>query len=96
MTKLEIVEEIMKKTGYEKVYIQAVVESLLLVVSDTLANGENIYLRGFGTFTLKKRKSKTVQIITKKKAMKMEAYNKPFFRPCEEFLNEIKKSDKIK
>ncbi len=58
MTKAEIVTEIANKTGVEKVAVQAVVESFMETVKDTMVNGENVYLRGFGSFIIKKELKK--------------------------------------
>ena len=59
MTKAEIVKEIANKTGIEKVAVQATVEAIMDSIKKSMINGENIYLRGFGTFLLKKRAEKT-------------------------------------
>ena len=58
MTKAEIVAEIAQRTGLEKVNIQATVESFMEVVKDSLGEGENVYLRGFGSFIIKRRAEK--------------------------------------
>ena len=61
MTKAEIVADIAQKTGIEKVAIQATIESFMDVIKDSLANGDNVYLRGFGSFIVKKRAEKTAR-----------------------------------
>ena len=65
MTKAEIVAQIAQKTGIEKVAIQATVEEFMNVVKESLAEGENVYLRGFGSFIIKKRAEKTGRNISK-------------------------------
>ena len=65
MKKAEIVAEIVKATGLEKVVVEATVEAIMATIKESMANGENIYLREFGTFLLKKRAEKTGRNITK-------------------------------
>ena len=55
MTKADIVNEIAKKTGVEKVQIQTIVEAFMDEVRNSLEKEENVYLRGFGSFIIKKR-----------------------------------------
>ena len=65
MTKAELVTEISTKTGIEKVAVQETVENFMRVVKTSLANGESVYLRGFGSFLVKKRAQKTGRNISK-------------------------------
>ena len=65
MTKAEIVSNISKKLGIEKVDVQLVVESLMNEITSSLENGENVYLRGFGSFIVKRRAEKTARNIKK-------------------------------
>ena len=65
MTKADIVNEISRSTGIEKAAVLSVVEQLMTVVKDSLANGENVYLRGFGSFIVKTRAEKTARNIYK-------------------------------
>ena len=66
MTKAEIIAEIASKTGLEKVDVQETVEAFFKVVKDAMINGENVYVRGFGSFVVKKRAEKTARNISKK------------------------------
>ena len=66
MTKAEIVADIASKTGIEKVAVQATVEAFMETVKKSLEQGENVYLRGFGSFTIKERAEKTGRNISKK------------------------------
>lgn len=90
MTKAEIVTEIAKKTGIEKVAVQATVESFMETVKDSLSNGENIYLRGFGSFIIKRRAEKTGRNISKNTTIIIPAHNIPSFKPAKVFVNEVK------
>ena len=65
MTKAEIVSNISKKLGIEKVDVQLVVESMMNEITSSLENGENVYLRGFGSFIVKRRAEKTARNIRK-------------------------------
>ncbi|MCD6111719.1 MAG: integration host factor subunit beta [Bacteroidales bacterium] len=90
MTKAEIVTEIAKKTGIEKVAVQATVESFMETVKDSLTNGENVYLRGFGSFIIKRRAEKTGRNISKNTTIIIPAHNIPAFKPAKVFVNEVK------
>ncbi len=91
MTKAEIVTEIANKTGVEKVAVQAVVESFMETVKETMVNGENVYLRGFGSFIIKRRAEKTGRNISKNTTIIIPAHNIPAFKPAKTFVNEVKK-----
>ncbi|MDD4372394.1 MAG: integration host factor subunit beta [Bacteroidales bacterium] len=90
MTKAEIVADIANKTGVEKVAVQAVVESFMDVVKNAMVNGENVYLRGFGSFTIKRRAEKTGRNISKNTTIIIPAHNIPAFKPAKTFVNEVK------
>lgn len=89
MTKAEIVSEIAKSTGIEKNSVLAVVEQFMNVVKDSLAHGENVYLRGFGTFQIKKRAEKTTRNINKNTTLIIPAHNILAFKPAESFKNDV-------
>ncbi|HHN47449.1 MAG TPA: integration host factor subunit beta [Bacteroidales bacterium] len=90
MTKAEIVAEIANKTGIEKVSVQATVEAFMDAVKSSLANGDNVYLRGFGSFIVKKRAEKTGRNISKNTTIIIPAHNIPAFKPAKTFVNEVK------
>ncbi|MEJ2595313.1 MAG: integration host factor subunit beta [bacterium] len=90
MTKAEIVTEIASKTGIEKVAVQAVVESFMETVKDTMIEGENVYLRGFGSFIIKERAEKTGRNISKNTTIIIPAHKIPAFKPAKTFVNEVK------
>ena len=94
MTKAEIVADIANKTGIEKVAVQATVESFMEAVKGSLINGENVYLRGFGSFTVKKRAQKTGRNISKNTTIIIPAHNIPAFKPAKTFVNEVKNNVK--
>ncbi len=90
MTKAEIVTEIANKTGIEKVAVQAVVESFMETVKQTMVEGENVYLRGFGSFIIKRRAEKTGRNISKNTTIIIPAHNIPAFKPAKTFVSEVK------
>ena len=85
MTKAEIVKEIANKTGVDKQTVLAVIESFMTEVKGSLEKEENVYLRGFGSFIVKKRAEKTARNISKNTTMIVQAHNNPAFKPSKEF-----------
>lgn len=91
MTKADIVNEIAKTTGIDKGSVLAVVENFMTVVKDSLAHGENVYLRGFGSFILKERAAKTARNISKNTTIIIPAHKIPAFKPANVFKEEVAK-----
>ena len=91
MTKAEIANEIAKKTGIDKSTTIEVIEQFMTVVKDSLAHGENVYLRGFGSFIIKERAEKTARNITKNTAVIIPAHNIPPFKPAPVFKEAVAK-----
>lgn len=91
MTKADIVNEISKKTGIDKLTVLQTVESFMDVVKDSLAENENVYLRGFGSFIVKKRAQKTARNISKETTIIIPAHNIPAFKPAKTFVSAVKK-----
>lgn len=89
MTKADIVNEIARTTGIDKAAVLSVVELFMTVVKDSLAHGENIYLRGFGSFSVKTRAEKTARNISKNTTIIIPAHNIPVFKPANSFKEEI-------
>ena len=90
MTKADIVNEIAKKTGVEKVQIQTIVEAFMDEVKGSLEKEENVYLRGFGSFIIKKRAEKVARNISKNTTITIPAHNIPAFKPAKSFTSKIK------
>ena len=95
MTKAEIVNEVAKATGIEKATVQIVVESFMESVKGSLAKGNPVYLRGFGSFIIKHRAEKAARNITKNTTMTIPAHNIPAFKPAKVFVNEVAKATGI-
>ncbi|MBQ3749922.1 MAG: integration host factor subunit beta [Bacteroidales bacterium] len=94
MTKAEIVNEIASKTGFDKGSVQTIVEVFMSSVKSSMIKGDNVYLRGFGSFIIKQRAQKTARNISKKETITIPAHNIPAFKPCKTFVNAVKKSTK--
>lgn len=91
MTKSEIVKEISIRTGVDSKAVLAVVEGFMSEVKISLGKNENVYLRGFGSFIVKKRAQKTARNISKNTSMVIPAHNIPAFKPSDEFLTMVKR-----
>ncbi len=90
MTKAEIVTYISRETGIDKTTTLTVVEAFMEQVKGALANDENVYLRGFGSFILKKRAQKTARNITQNTTMIIPEHNIPSFKPAKVFFDAVK------
>jgi DNA-binding protein HU-beta len=94
MTKAEIVAEIAEKTGIEKITVQASVEAFMKSVKTNLSQGKNVYLRGFGSFIVKKRATKKGRNISKNTTIIIPEHFIPSFKPAKTFSEKVKKSVK--
>lgn len=90
MTKADIVTEIAEKTGVEKVAVQVTVEAFMNSIREALEKGNNVYLRGFGSFIVKKRAKKTGRIITKNATIIIPEHYIPAFKPAKTFTERVK------
>jgi len=91
MTKAEIVSQIVKNTGIDRKTASAAVEAFMASVMDSLAAGENVYLRGFGSFNVKKRAQKTARNISKNTTIIIPEHNIPSFKPAKTFIGAMQK-----
>ena len=90
MTKADIVSEIAKSTGVEKVQVQAIVEAFMDSIKTSLTNKNNVYLRGFGSFIVKKRPKKVARNISKNTTITIPEHNIPAFKPAKSFAAKVK------
>ena len=90
MTKADIVSEIAKSTGVEKVQVQAIVEAFMDSLKTSLTNKNNVYLRGFGSFIVKKRAKKVARNISKNTTITIPEHNIPAFKPAKSFAAKVK------
>jgi DNA-binding protein HU-beta len=94
MTKADIVNKISGKTGIEKLAVQTTVEEFMKTVRKSLEEGHNVYLRGFGSFVVKKRAQKTGRNISKNTTIIIPEHNIPTFKPSKSFVDKVKKNVK--
>lgn len=90
MRKIDLVDKIGEKTGIPKVDVMLVVEALLREIKRNLKEGESVYLRGFGSFIIKKRAAKIGRNIRKNTAVEIPEHFIPAFKPAKEFVAELK------
>ena len=90
MTKADIVSEIAKSTGVEKVQVQAIVEAFMESIKTSLTQNNNVYLRGFGSFIVKKRATKVARNISKNTTITIPEHNIPAFKPAKSFAAKVK------
>ena len=94
MTKADIVNKIAEETGVEKLIVQNTVEAFMETVKDAMSSGDNVYLRGFGSFIIKRRAEKTGRNISRNTSIIIPAHNIPAFKPSKTFANDVKKKVK--
>ena len=95
MTKADIISEIASKTGIEKLSVQTSIEAFMKAVRSSMERGNNVYLRGFGSFIIKRRAEKTGRNITKNTTIIIPAHNIPAFKPAKPFLEKVKRNVKV-
>ena len=96
MTKAELVNTISNKLGVEKNDTQKVIEAFMQEIRTSMYNGDNVYLRGFGSFIIKTRAAKTGRNISKNTAIEIPAYNIPAFKPSKTFVEKVKTKVAVK
>ncbi|MBN9293234.1 MAG: integration host factor subunit beta [Flavobacteriia bacterium] len=96
MTKADIINEISNATGVEKNEVSKTVEAFMTSIKNTMAKGENVYLRGFGSFVVKRRAEKTGRNISKNTTIIIPAHNIPSFKPAKVFVEQVKTQVKVK
>jgi DNA-binding protein HU-beta len=96
MTKADLVTTISDRLGLEKNEVQSTIEAFMDEVKNSLNNGDNVYLRGFGSFIIKERAEKTGRNISKNTSIIIPAHNIPAFKPAKSFVNSVKENVKVK
>ncbi len=94
MTKADIVNEISEKTGIEKMAVQATVEAFMKTIRNSMVEGKNVYLRGFGTFVVKRRAEKIGRNISKNTTVVIPAHYIPAFKAAKTFSDRVKRNVK--
>jgi len=96
VTKADVINEIAEKTGIDKADVQTSIEAFFTVVKNSMADGSNIYVRGFGSFVNKKRAKKIARNISKNTAIVIDEHYVPSFKPSKVFVEKVKGSNKVK
>ena len=89
MTKIEMVKIVAQKTGIDQATVLAAVEGIVDTIKEALVEKEKVYIRGWGTWTLKHRAQKTARNISKNTTLVIEAHDIPYFKPCKEFMDSV-------
>ena len=89
MTKADIVKEIANKTGIDSKVVLQTIEAFMTIVKEQMANEENIYLRGYGSFIIKQRAAKTARNISRNTTLIIPAHNIPAFKPAKSFIAKV-------
>ena len=92
MRKADLVNQISDKTGIPKVDVLMTLETAFREIKESLSKGENIYIRGFGSFITKKRAAKIGRNIKKNVAVQIPEHFIPAFKPAKEFVADVKKT----
>ena len=101
MIKAELVNKLSVKTGVERKVVSAVIETFMETVKKSLENGENVYLREFGTFAIKRKAAKKARNIVKTSdgyvttTITVPPHNVPSFKPAKKFIERVKKNNQI-
>jgi DNA-binding protein HU-beta len=93
MRKADLVNKISDKTGIAKVDVLVSIEALFKEIRDSLKQGENVYVRGFGSFITKKRAKKIGRNIKKNVAIEIPEHFIPAFKPAKTFVESVKKNN---
>ena len=95
MRKLEIINKVSSQTGIDKSDVQETIEATLITIKEALKEGESVYIRGFGSFTNKKRARKIARNISTNTAIILEAHYEPHFKPSKILVDIVKENNKI-
>jgi DNA-binding protein HU-beta len=96
MRKADLINKISDKTGIPKVDVLVTLETMFREIKTSMASGENLYIRGFGSFIIKKRAAKIGRNIKKNTSVSIPEHFIPAFKPAKEFVQDIKSSPNIK
>ena len=95
MKKLDIIKRISVNVDIDKKHIHNVIENFMNEIKESLSSGENVYLRGFGTFGIKRRAEKTARNILKNTTIKVPPHHIPAFKACKAFKNKVSKNNPV-
>ncbi|HRJ13760.1 MAG TPA: HU family DNA-binding protein [Saprospiraceae bacterium] len=90
MRKADLVNAISEKTGEAKVDVLVALETFFKEVKGSLAGGENVYIRGFGSFVIKRRAKKIGRHVKRNEAIEIPEHFIPSFKPAKVFVDQVK------
>ena len=90
MRKADLVNAISEKTGVAKVDVLVTLEEFFKEIKGSLSGGENVYIRGFGSFIIKRRAEKVGRHIKRNEAIVIPEHFIPSFKPAKTFVEEVK------
>jgi DNA-binding protein HU-beta len=90
MRKADLVASISEKTGVPKVDVLVTLETFFKEIKGSLAGGENVYVRGFGSFVIKKRAKKIGRHIKRNESIEIPEHFIPSFKPAKSFVDQVK------
>ena len=90
MTKAELISQVARETGYDKTTILNILECAMADIKKNVAAGENVYLRGFGSFITKVRAEKVARNITKKTSIIVPEHKIPAFKPSKDYVAQVR------
>ncbi len=96
MRKADIVNRITEKTGISKVDVLVSIEAFCKEIKEAMAEGQNVYIRGFGSFVVKTRKRKIGRNIKKNIAVEIPEQKVPAFKPAKMFVSKVREGKKSK
>ena len=96
MTKADVINQIAEQTGIDKTDVSASVEAFFSVIKNSMADGNNVYVRGFGSFVNKKRARKVARNISKNTAIIIDEHFIPSFKPSKVFVEKIRGSQRVR
>ena len=95
MTKADVITQIAEQTGIDKADVQTTLEAFFSVIKNSMAEGDNIYVRGFGSFINKKRAKKIARNISKNTAIVIDEHYVPAFKPSKVFVEKVRNNVKV-
>ncbi|HEX9911976.1 MAG TPA: HU family DNA-binding protein [candidate division Zixibacteria bacterium] len=93
MTKADLVEKIAEKTGLTRTDVAVIVDGFLDAIKLAMKEGNNIEIRGFGTFKIKPRKARKARNPRTGEEVPVPDRKVPVFKPSNEFKELIIKQD---
>ena len=93
MTKADVINAIVDETGLLKKDVTVTVEAMMKVIREAMCQDDNVYLRGFGTFTVKERAAKIARNISKNTSIEVPAHKYPGFKPAKSFIERMRGED---